>query len=95
MIGYIILGGIVVAAGLAYLMVSYLDRRDRQRKSRRLYDLRCERCGGQLDFAESGSDTDGCLLIEVAPCSHCCPHSRDRKLPEDWNEFFEQWRDRN
>lgn len=73
MVGYIVLAGIVVAVGLACFSVSYLDRRDRQKKPRRLYDLRCSRCGNQLNFRESGQDSDGCSWIEVVPCSHCCP----------------------
>jgi len=95
MVGYIVLAGIVVAVGLAYFIVSYLDRRDRQKKPRRLYDLRCSRCGNQLDFRESGSDRDGCLQLEVVPCGRCCPGTRAVKLPADWDSFFDQWQARD
>ena len=94
MVGYVVLVGIVAAVLVGWLLVVFLEKRDRRRK-RRLYDLKCERCGQQLDWREAGQDRDGCLVIEVVPCPRCCPGTRAVKLPADWDSFFDQWQARD
>jgi hypothetical protein len=91
MVGYIVLAGIVVTVFLGWLLVVFLEKRDRRRK-RRLYDLKCERCGQQLDFCESGSDKDGCLVIEVVPCRRCCPSFfRLGGQPAAREDLYDRW----
>ena len=90
MVGYIVLAGIAVAVVVATAMVFALEKRS---PKRRLYDLKCERCGQQLDWREAGQDRDGCLVIEVVPCSHCCPVFRLGGKPAEREDLHDRWED--
>ena len=86
MVGYIVISMIGVTVLLGWLMVAWLEKRDRRSKSR-VYDLKCELCGQQLDYRQSGAGH-----LYVTPCPCCCPRTRAVKLPADWDSFFNEWR---